>query len=68
MENRTADQWEDCFEGSFYDPHCFDGEKSAKEIEDKGTGLDVINFFFSNYYLLHSILDITNFDIVNFEI
>ena len=49
MENRTADQWEDCLEGSFYDPHCFDGEKSAEEIEDKGTGvlgLDVINFFF----------------------
>ena len=46
MKNRTANQWEDCFEDSFYDSHCFDGEKSAKEIEDKGTGLDVINFFF----------------------
>ena len=48
MKNRTADQWEDCNtnEDSFYDPHCFDGEKSAEEIEDKGTGLDVINFFF----------------------
>ena len=68
MKNRTANQWEDCFEGSFYDPHCFDGEKSAEEIEDKGTGLDVINFFFSNYYLLQSNLDITNLDIVNFEI
>ena len=49
MKNRTANEWEDCFEGSFYDPHCFDGEKSTEEIEDKGTGLYVINFFFSNY-------------------
>ena len=46
MENRTADQWEDCSEGSFYDPQCFDGEKSTEEIEDMdtGTGLNDINF------------------------
>ena len=68
MENRTADQWDDCNEESFYDPHCFDGEKSAEEIEDKDAGLDVINFFFSNYYLLPSNLDITSLDTVNFEI
>ena len=52
MENRTADQWDDCFEGSFYDPHCFNAEKNAEEIEDKDTVRLNLKLYLNSIYLV----------------